>query len=296
MRPSRRGAAAARGGAGSHPTIPHEVGDAVAARDSPRAGRYGERPVRRIAPAPWSLSLVSSALLAVASAPSFAQRPPPPLAQLRHENGLRLYSQRRYVEAAHEFEAAYALSPEPELLFNLGRAWEGAGDAARAAEAYARFEAVGAPGADRVELRARIARLRAPVAAPPVVTAAPARVVVAPASPRAPAPAPLPVGPIVLGAVGVAALATMVPLWVSARSTYDDLRATCGDGVCPEALHGDQRRAQSFALAGDVLLGVGVASLAGAATWWLVGRRAPEQRVVAWCGATGCAAAIAGSF
>lgn len=239
---------------------------------------------------------MTSAVLTAASAPSLAQRSPPRVAQIRHENGLRLYGLRRFAEAAHEFDAAYALSPEPSLLFNLGRAWEGAGDVARAVDAYARFEAAGAPGADASELRARIARLRASIAPAPAPVTPPPPVVVAPPPRPAPTPAPVPVGPIVLGVVGVASLATMVPLWVSARSGYDDLRATCGASACPEALRGDVRRAETFAVAGDVLLGVGVASLAGAATWWLVGRRAHERRVVAWCGAGGCAVGLAGSF
>lgn len=222
----------------------------------------------------------------------------PATAMLRYENGTRLYSMQRFVEAAHEFEAAYALSQQAELLFNLGRAWEDAGEAARALDAFARFEAAGAPGYDLAQLRARIGRLRAGLAASRSTPARPSpgsRVVSAPAArPGAP------VGPIVLMSVGGAALLAAIPLWTSARSTYDDLVAVCPMGSCPPVFERDARRAARFAVAGDVLLGAGAASLAAGATWLLLDRRRASargvRRATLACAAGGCVVGVAGAF
>lgn len=229
----------------------------------------------------------------------------PATAMLRYENGTRLYGMQRFVEAAHEFEAAYALSQQAELLFNLGRAWEDAGELERALDAFVRFEAAGAPRYDLAQLRARIARLRGQLAAARPIPAAPpspaARVVVPPSPPPSPAPRPgAPVGPIVLMSVGGAALLATIPLWASARSTYDDLVVVCPMGSCPTVFEGDARRAARFAVAGDVLLGVGAASLAAGVTWLLLDRqRTPAEgarRATLGCAAGGCVVGVSGTF
>lgn len=231
----------------------------------------------------------------------------PATAMLRFENGTRLYGMQRFVEAAHEFEAAYALSQQAELLFNLGRAWEDAGEPERALDAFVRFEAAGAPRYDLAQLRARIARLRGQLAAARPTPAAPpspvARAVVSPAPSPAPSPSPrpgAPVGPIVLMSVGGAGLLATIPLWVSARSTHDDLVAVCPMGSCPTVFEGDARRAAGFAVAGDVLLGVGAASLAAGVTWLLLDRRRTPaegaRRATLGCAAGGCVVGVAGTF
>jgi len=226
----------------------------------------------------------------------------PATAMLRYENGTRLYGMQRFVEAAHEFEAAYALSQQAELLFNLGRAWEDAGETARALDAFVRFEAAGAPRYDLAQLRARIARLRGQLEAARPTPAAPstaARVVVPPSPSASPRPG-TPVGPIVLMSVGGAALLAAIPLWASARSTYDDLVAVCPMGSCPTVFEGDARRAARFAVAGDVLVGVGAASLAAGVTWLLFDRqRTPAEgarRATLGCAAGGCVVGVAGTF
>ncbi len=245
---------------------------------------------------------IAAVVLAAAVSAGAAGEAQPATAALRYDNGVRLYSMRRYVEAAHEFEAAYSLSRRVELLFNLGRAWEDAGDVARAVDAYSRFEAAGAPGYDLASLQAALQRLRArlPVErpAPPVVVRA-APVVVAPTPPRAPARG-APVGPIVLMSIGGAALVGAIPLWVSARSTYDDLVAVCPTRTCPVEFEGDARRAERFAVAGDVLVGVGAASLAAGLTWLLLDRRGAAsdgaRRVTLECTQGGCVAGVGGRF
>lgn len=225
-------------------------------------------------------------------------------AMLRYDNGTRLYAMHRFVEAAHEFEAAYTLSQQAELLFNLGRAWEDAGEISAALDAYLRFEAAGAPGYDLTQLRSRIGRLRGTLSAAQAtaVAVAPTPSPTAVGTPPAPRPpsAPSLVGPIVLMSLGGAALVSVIPLWVSARTTHNDLSSVCPTRTCATVFQGDAARASSFALAGDVLLGVGAASLATGVTWWLLGRRerVPEgaRRVTLGCTTGGCVAGLAGSF
>lgn len=173
---------------------------------------------------------------------------------------------------------------------------------ARAVDAYSRFEAVGAPGYDLASLQAALQRLRAqlPVAqpaAPVVVRVAP--VVVAPPPPRAPTRG-TPAGPIALMSIGGAALAGAIPLWVSARSTYDDLVAVCPTRTCPVEFEGDAQRATRFAVVGDVLVGVGGVSLAAGLTWLLLDRRSAAsdgaRRVTLECTQGGCVAGVGGRF
>lgn len=67
------------------------------------------------------------------------------------------YREGRFDEAARLLDQAYALQPEPVLLYNLGRAREGAGDDEGAAEAYRRYLAT--EGTDRADASAATARL-----------------------------------------------------------------------------------------------------------------------------------------
>lgn len=71
----------------------------------------------------------------------------------------------RYEEAVVMLEDAYVLSQEPILLYNLGRAYEGAEDAEHALNAYRRYleTSVDIPNADAV--RATIATLEARIEA-----------------------------------------------------------------------------------------------------------------------------------
>jgi len=113
----------------------------------------------------WKGTRIFAALALASCLAAGGAEAQPNTAMLRYESGSRLYSMRRYVEAGHEFEAACSLSRQAALLFNVGRAWEGAGAAAQALDAFVRFEAAGAPGYDPSQLRERIARLRAQLSA-----------------------------------------------------------------------------------------------------------------------------------
>jgi hypothetical protein len=105
-------------------------------------------------------SLLSSTL-------AFAQSPPPPpppnadleLAKAHFNTGQLYYERGRYPDAAREFEEAYRLSNRPELLYNMGKSYDGIGDHARALAAYRRFLAAVTVSADRPAVTARVEQL-----------------------------------------------------------------------------------------------------------------------------------------
>jgi tetratricopeptide (TPR) repeat protein len=97
--------------------------------------------------------------------PSLALAQPAPsegdieLAKAHFRTGEIYYEQGRYPDAAHEFEEAYRLSHRPALLYNMGKSYDGAGDAARALGAYRRFLAQVTGSADRPAVTERVEQL-----------------------------------------------------------------------------------------------------------------------------------------
>lgn len=86
------------------------------------------------------------------------------------ESGNRAFSEGRYRDALGYFAGAHELSARPELLYNVGRAAEEAGERDRALDAYRRYLA-SAESERREEVELRIRTLE-PVADTPVSTAA----------------------------------------------------------------------------------------------------------------------------
>jgi tetratricopeptide (TPR) repeat protein len=86
----------------------------------------------------------------VLAAPSDADEE---LARGHFELGLRYYGQARFGEAAAEFEKSLELSGKRELLYNLARAYQHAGDLARALESYRGYlDQLGPASSDRAEI------------------------------------------------------------------------------------------------------------------------------------------------
>src|ERR1700722_20008120 len=81
------------------------------------------------------------------STPAYAQStaPPSPTAEARKDaarryaEGTRAFDARDFTRAGEAFDAAYALAPHPDALWNSARAWHSAGELARAANLYARY-------------------------------------------------------------------------------------------------------------------------------------------------------------
>jgi tetratricopeptide (TPR) repeat protein len=74
-------------------------------------------------------------------------------------SGQERFSQKRYRTAAMEFQAAYDITKDPVLLYNVGEAWQKAGEGKRAADAY-RSYLKERPGAqDRADVERNITRI-----------------------------------------------------------------------------------------------------------------------------------------
>src|SRR5262249_44501927 len=69
------------------------------------------------------------------------------------------YDRGRYQDAAHEFEEAYRLSNKPELLYNMGKSYDGLGDQARALDAYRHFLKQVSSSPDRETVQKRVEAL-----------------------------------------------------------------------------------------------------------------------------------------
>jgi tetratricopeptide (TPR) repeat protein len=81
------------------------------------------------------------------------------IAKAHFKTGQVSFAAGRYLEAAHEFEASYELVQRTELLFNIGRAYEAAGEAAAALDAYRRYRQENPPASEIQDLDARITHL-----------------------------------------------------------------------------------------------------------------------------------------
>lgn len=98
--------------------------------------------------------------------------------------------------------------------------------------------------------------------------------VTAPTAIASPAPPPprettngAPVGPWIVGSLGLAAMGVGTYFWVAGRTDFADLRASCGaTRTCRQS---DVDRVQGKLLAGDVVFGAGVLALGAALVWGL---------------------------
>lgn len=76
----------------------------------------------------------------------------------------KAYKAGKFEEAADLLREAYALYPEPTLLYNLGRAQEGLGDARGAVESYEKYLASATQIKDRGAIERRVETLKAQLA------------------------------------------------------------------------------------------------------------------------------------
>jgi hypothetical protein len=202
------------------------------------------------------------ALLLLLAAPVFAQPTPEARDKARaHFKQGRAYQEAgAYTQAVAEFEAAYALDPLPELLFNIGQALRLAGRKQDALDRFKQYLEVQPNGRGADEARQHVATLTreleaekpAPAADP--VPAPAADPVPAPAADPAPAPAPAPaplaapvarddqprpggtlrlVGIITAGA-GLVGIGVGVKFGLDASKTDDDLSGHTGPWTTEE--------------------------------------------------------------
>lgn len=123
-------------------------------------------------------------------------------AKLHYEHGLSAYGLGHYAEAADEYEKAFALKPDPALLYNAAQSHRLAGTKSRALQLYKSYLALFGDVPNRVEVQRHIDELSAaivaderlqsspPVTPQPMATESPPVVATAPALQLAAAPPP----------------------------------------------------------------------------------------------------------
>ncbi len=229
------------------------------------------------------------ALPSIASAQTVA--PTGPVSAADHfALGSRLFAARAFVEAAREFELAYEASQRAELLFNLGRAREEAGQLASALDAYRRFDRAMPADFDRTTVLTRIddlARLIARSTPPPAPAPA-----LAPAPPLVVRPAPTrsvpptrsgpPAGAVALMVGGGAVVLTGAVLGALANGALDGCRVDGDVARCPTQGELDRASgAPALATAANVSFVVGALAAAAGVMWWVL---APDRRVTVGAG------------
>lgn len=103
---------------------------------------------------------LSAALLGAANARAQDDDDSLERAVVLFEESETLYNQGEFEQAAALLRRAYALHPDPTLLFNLARALEGAGDLDGAIESYERYLEENPDAEDAGAIRARVGTLR----------------------------------------------------------------------------------------------------------------------------------------
>jgi len=209
------------------------------------------------------------------------------------DNGSILYDEGRYEEAVAAFEAAYALSNRPLLLYNMASAlerlgrWEEALDALNGYRAFATAD-------ERETIERRIRNIEERVAerqTPETEPVEPEPVAVEPE----PAPQPAPVAPVVApeedarrgkpvavalmatGGAGLGVGAVFSGLALGARAQW---RALCVDDLCPAEAAPFVKQDNTRALVADVGWVVGVGALGGGLAIALGGKGGADVALV----------------
>ena len=178
----------------------------------------------------------------------------------------KAYKAGDFERAAALLEQAYALAPEPVLLFNLGRALEHT-DKQKAIDAYQRYLDSGPAIDDRAAIEERIASLQMSLAPPP-----PPPEVHDPAPPPAEVPQPaLRRWPLITLGAGAATIVTAALFGKAARDRHDDAVAAPGQ-VDAQAF---QDSAHTDATMSNVLFVAGTTALAVGATYLVLDLRRP---------------------
>jgi tetratricopeptide (TPR) repeat protein len=141
------------------------------------------------------------------------------------QRSLALYKDGDYRRSIELLETAYAVYPEPVLLFNLGRAYEKLGETSKAVDEYERYLGADPAAPDRADIEQRIEVLRqglhAPAPPPSSGTRAPIQATVAttPGDAR-PSPSASPY-PWILAGAGVAVMGSGIVLGTVAVSRHN---------------------------------------------------------------------------
>jgi hypothetical protein len=142
-------------------------------------------------------AVVVLATLALAAGPAAAQGSDEAEGRKRWHHGQELYDQGRYLDAAHEFEAGYALAPRPLFFLSIGHAYRKAHELEKAKVAYEKLLTLQPDFAGRAEIEGyiksindalQVAEPSSPTNAPGRPAAPPTVLAPGPAAPPSPAP------------------------------------------------------------------------------------------------------------
>ena len=180
--------------------------------------------------------------------------------------GLAAYRAGRFDEAIADFQKAYALSKHRDMLFNLGRSYEGKGDKANAVTAYRRYLAT-----DPVDESAIIQRIKQLGGDPtPLIPKGEDPKAAPGLDPTQEAPEIATQGtnpwPWVLVGVGAVGVGVGTVLGVQALDDADAARSESSRSAA-ESLKDD---AESGALLADVSVGLGLVALGAGVVWLLL--------------------------
>ncbi len=217
--------------------------------------------------------------------PALAQEADTEEARAAFTAGQAAYSAGRFSQALTDFQRAYELTNEPDLLYNIATVHDRLRHDAEALEAYRRYLAARPDSEDRANVEARIAVLEEAVARASAEAAAepadeptegvPDEVALpAPSEPTSEDETVVPAvssdpgpGPWIVTGVGGAAVAAGVVLLVLTQLDMD----TVASGTRWTDIQGAHDRVPVFSVTGWTLLGVGVAAVAGGLIWAAVG-------------------------
>ncbi len=103
---------------------------------------------------------VATFLVAVLVSAGVARADNAGAAREQFKQGTRAYDLGHYSEAVKDYEAAYRLKDDPALLYNIGQAYRGMGDALNAIRAYRSFLRRVPDTENRHEVETRISELQ----------------------------------------------------------------------------------------------------------------------------------------
>jgi tetratricopeptide (TPR) repeat protein len=226
--------------------------------------------------------------LVIAASPAEARRrkprPKPQISQSEQhlENGRSYFAKGDFAKAAAEYEAAYALTSEPAILFKLGQSRKGAGEYAKAIEAFNAYLQALPESRNRAEVESAIAECQL-LLPEPVVTPA-----TKPASQPTSLPLPLPPPPpperpgrglrwtgVVVVGLGAILVGTGAAFGVQAKNATADINAASDRGdawtSALQARFDEGERAETLSIVG---LAAGGAFVVGGVVLYVLGAHA----------------------
>ena len=217
------------------------------------------------------------------------------------EAGASYYELGRFSEAAHEFREAFELSGRPEMLINVWRAHERAGETHEAVLALELLLERFPQSSYRPEAERELARLRPlDTAVEPSAPALPPPSLVSEAAPSPPLPSAEPRRwppsklTLVLGSSALATGIVSLALGVRAHRIHDGLEQRCEGGLCSPSEQDELDRGRRLARTSTGLSFASLALASATAVFWVldVRRERASPRVALRVGRGSCAAQL----